>query len=768
MGGNGINNIKGPGIPAIVSPTGMATKGQTGGTALGIDRPLLQPGAAQPSSIIDRRLMPFQDIRSFVVRAGFKDLDAAIDNIHTMAAGIWGDMRPKFFESVLPRLAALPFGQNIDAAFAQLAGISRTFDQAGQDVITTSSNISHSVFMRDKLDLYQTICRHPEGLANLFDPTIDRIAETFGTIAKFSCRLLLFTMFEYPDHFGELTAIVGYPSAKVPEKRMREMRREIGSGLRQAEARLKELPEFRALPDNEKADLVFREEVEFLRKYSHFGLVRIACIYLREFIGRGDPAGAGGMQKEMFEAAKRNMRQIYDEMSNLSNALLGSAFLIAQRNAWAHYGKPLKDLRLPDEPKAARAELRSIDALMNRIEDARVRRAFESSHKTQRKRLARMRRLLEKHRTDFEKVDLAAEGPERYDSGPRMSALIWKGLSARERFVINSAFSRADDGMDAATSVANYLFGMYRLLRESRFALLLGGANARREFPSFDYDCFFVYEEDGTTTAGKTNREYFRYLIDRLSTAITEIDHRCDSFFAPFKNDFGTPREMAGFFNRKDIASYANARAFTALGYGAGDRDFAQQVIDDIYRFVYQPETAQALTLMRVHQHHLMRTSTGMNEEYPGSEINIKYHPGGLRDIAILFWIYKLLNGQRENDVFRILHELGKKYPRLIPPLTESYQFLMDIRIRLDLDIGRNNKELPSREEGLERLAKALGYGEDNPYRRFSNEVLGHRGRISAISGELVGKLADVEAISKALRGKVDLDGLRNEMEKTY
>ena len=732
------------------------------------------PGAIPYFASVKVEPQPDFYIQAFITKTGFKNEPAAANNISIMAQGIME--KGRFLSEILPRLAEIIHSQRRDPddSFARLATLGEYFDTAGENVTASYSHISKNILKKDKFYLYATICQNPDAFYNLFNHRLFTIASGLKYIAKYACRLLLFSMFELPELTAQLTQLavreaeirevegevqLVYKDEKIPERRKGQMRKAIVAGLKEVGGRLESDPIYQKLSREEKAEKLFVEQVRFLKKYSHLGLVRIACVYLRDFFDQ-EPAGNRVLRDRMFEAAAKNMQLIYNEMSNLSDVLLGHAYSVAERRTYAAFGHPLKEFIPPQNDQIPRGELEAANRLLRRGEDHKARRALVAAYGSSDDYYGRINALVLAFKDDFGQRILGNADNGRSAFNLTVAGRLKAALSEKEKASFLEVFGSMEN---VAESLAHYLFGFYRYLRTSRFALLLGGANARNEFPSFDYDAFFMYEAEGKTTAGESNRQYFLALKQNLERAVFEMDHSIDNIFSPFPEGIGTLAEHLGHFQERKLGSYLNARAFSALSHGAGDRYFSARAIEQIYNFVYHPESVPVLVYIRLFQH---RESQNARYDYEDinnlkdTAINIKYHPGGLRDIAYLFWVYKLLRGNQERDVFKVLKQIGAENiiaPAEMDTLIEAYKFMMNVRIRLDLYIGRNNKNIPEKEE-LENFSISLGYQSG---REFENELLSRRGQITALTRKVIDSLAggrEIEQIVDRLFGKHTVD----------
>jgi hypothetical protein len=250
----------------------------------------------------------------------------------------------------------------------------------------------------------------------------------------------------------------------------------------------------------------------------------------------------------------------------------------------------------------------------------------------------------------------------------------------------------------------------------SRYGFLGGGANARREYPSFDYDWFLVYEREGQTmpVPGQppiSNRDFFAKLSRAVNTSLSYLGANSDGAFFPH-HPISLKPESAVTKDRYDqlLAGSPDPHMELRLRVNmiplGGDYAFCTEWLTHVS------------TLTRSASAEIMQNQTRVildtaRAELPPDNINIKTSPGGLR-LGTHLWILCSTAYDRSFDSFEDLTSflrgedlIGKEDATC---LTKAYHYLLRLRVRMDMQYGRNDKQLPTGEE-LGALAKSLGLG---------------------------------------------------------
>lgn len=242
----------------------------------------------------------------------------------------------------------------------------------------------------------------------------------------------------------------------------------------------------------------------------------------------------------------------------------------------------------------------------------------------------------------------------------------------------------------------------------SRIAILLGGANARHEFPSFDYDTTAVFEKDGETSGGllgtTSNRIFSEELMKVLDKTLTGVGRELDFL-----------RLLPG----KSIVSLAEAQTITPgpesalvhtnLIFGAGDASLAEIYQNIIYEKIFDSESTRSNALAT--RHEWIREE---RSRYAGTSIrNLKAVT--LREVTALMTAWSLIHKRATPNPSMLFEDLaveGYLSGEESAALEEAYQTALAWRIQLDLFFGRNQKNLPT-DTALERFVRSTGY--DSP-----------------------------------------------------
>jgi hypothetical protein len=298
-----------------------------------------------------------------------------------------------------------------------------------------------------------------------------------------------------------------------------------------------------------------------------------------------------------------------------------------------------------------------------------------------------------------------------------------KGLDAftsvlRHAYRENSNLSLAV--LNAAFSLNSWFMSTLYGEPRTTCAIILGGANARREFPSFDFDVIGIYRDQGDTKGGRcgclSHVYFYNTLMDLIKMTLQSMDKNFDTKFqniCGLKSEMidsddddlenisvGTLDEYERHFWKNTARLHEDRISMMTLAHGAGDDSLTQDFMIMVDKAVLQP-TADDL---RAPADEVMRWYVKRN--YSKSENNIKHSRGGLRDIHRIVW----LSGKRDNprDIPYALKEVFRGNPKAYDRIMISYNFLMNLRIRIDLYYGRNDKYLPTGKD-RETFARSLG-----------------------------------------------------------
>jgi hypothetical protein len=249
----------------------------------------------------------------------------------------------------------------------------------------------------------------------------------------------------------------------------------------------------------------------------------------------------------------------------------------------------------------------------------------------------------------------------------------------------------------------------------SRHGFLGGGANARREYPSFDYDWFLVYEHEGQTVSCEnqspiSNHEFFTRLSRAVDTTLSYLGANSDGAYVPhhpvsLQPERAVTKERYQYLLDSAPDPHMELRLRVNMIPLGGDRSLCAEWLTHISSLV---QSASAEIMQNQTKVILSFARAKLSSEH----INIKTTPGGLR-MGTHLWIACAVAYDRTFDSFEEVTDLLRA-DKLISEdsaasLTSSYHYLLRLRVRLDMQYGRNEKSLPTGDE-LTALSKSLGF----------------------------------------------------------
>ena len=254
---------------------------------------------------------------------------------------------------------------------------------------------------------------------------------------------------------------------------------------------------------------------------------------------------------------------------------------------------------------------------------------------------------------------------------------------------------------------------------------------------SSDLDVMYVYSEDGKTTKGMSNSEYFSLLglelVNQLGgnhgMSIYELDLR----LRPYGSGGAIALPLAGFQNYyQTTAEIWERQALTRARVVAGDTDgLGKQFIDIAHDFSYsQPLTSDEIAEI-VHtrkRKEIQAKRTKSRRKRSGrvqrQAADVKSGYGGLVDIEFAVQTLQLIHGTDSNSV-RVpntllaidrLQSIGVLTEEQHDNLSEAYQFLRRVENALRIVHDRPLDALPTNHTELAQLARRLGYTDTEEY----------------------------------------------------
>jgi len=269
------------------------------------------------------------------------------------------------------------------------------------------------------------------------------------------------------------------------------------------------------------------------------------------------------------------------------------------------------------------------------------------------------------------------------------------------------------------------------------FAIIGMGKLAGRELNyNSDLDLIFAYSADGTTTMGRSNYDYFTKLGQELVTRMTNARgggpvYELDLRLRPFGKAGSIALSLRGYQDYYDKhAEIWERQALIKSRPVAGDLNFGEQFIRIAHAFAYsQPLTSEQIAdIVHTRERKENKTKSPLPTFGKGGKggisrtRDVKIGYGGLADIEFAVQTLQLIHGCQNPDVrapntllaLEQLQGTGAISAEQCQQLSKLYQFLRMVENRLRIVHDRPLSALPTEPYELEKLAKRLGYVDDN------------------------------------------------------
>jgi [glutamine synthetase] adenylyltransferase / [glutamine synthetase]-adenylyl-L-tyrosine phosphorylase len=303
-------------------------------------------------------------------------------------------------------------------------------------------------------------------------------------------------------------------------------------------------------------------------------------------------------------------------------------------------------------------------------------------------------------------------------------------LSALADVIVAQALLDADRELAKRYGQPQYRDARDRIARSGFSVVSLGKLGGNELNYSSDIDLLFLYARDGETAGTGspgsvvTNREYFTRLAQAIATCLTQMTpagqvFRVDLRLRPEGDQGDLTLSLASaldYYARRarDWELQMLIKARHSAGAARLTRAFLQGVNSLIYSSPASVEAVRSILSSRERMSQRLLTSRS-------DTIDVKRHPGGIRDIELLTQCLQRLYGAREPWVrsggtlhaLRKLNDKGLLSDRDYATLTTSYEFLRRIEHRIQLDRGQQSHRLPAEREALDRLARRTGIEAD-------------------------------------------------------
>jgi glutamate-ammonia-ligase adenylyltransferase len=288
----------------------------------------------------------------------------------------------------------------------------------------------------------------------------------------------------------------------------------------------------------------------------------------------------------------------------------------------------------------------------------------------------------------------------------------------------------------------------------------LGKLGSRELTYASDLDLIFIYSGEGEThhsvpppappdSKGRRqvgNGEFFARLAQRLIGALSaaleegrlyEVDTRLrpsgnQGTLVVSRQSFQTYHEQR--------AQLWERQALIKARRVAGDPTLGEQLERWIEHYVFE-EGVDTETLRSEIDRHRRRMEKELAEEN-GDFYNLKFSPGGLLDIDFVVQYFQLCHagkqpGLRSRSTLEALSSLsnGILDGHTVNVLTSGYRFLRRIESRLRIVRDRSAERLPRQPEGLEVMARRLGFRQQLDVTPGSRLLAEYRETTEAIRG---------------------------------
>ncbi|HUI41425.1 MAG TPA: putative nucleotidyltransferase substrate binding domain-containing protein [Terriglobia bacterium] len=304
-------------------------------------------------------------------------------------------------------------------------------------------------------------------------------------------------------------------------------------------------------------------------------------------------------------------------------------------------------------------------------------------------------------------------------------------LSALADVILDEALRDADRGLEKRFGQPQYRDAQGRLVRSGFSIISLGKLGGSELNYSSDIDLLFLYARDGETAgsgapgSAVSNKEYFVRLAQAITGRLTEATaegqvFRVDLRLRP-EGDQGdlTLALNAAFDYYARRARDWELQMLIKARHSAGDARLTRAFLRGVEPYVYSaPGDFAAVESVLASRERISRRLRERRHE----TIDVKRHPGGIRDIEFLTQCLQRLYGAREPWVrsggtlhaLRKLNDKGLLSDRDYAILNSAYEFLRKVEHRIQLERGQQSHRLPSDPRALERLARRVGIETDN------------------------------------------------------
>ncbi len=255
---------------------------------------------------------------------------------------------------------------------------------------------------------------------------------------------------------------------------------------------------------------------------------------------------------------------------------------------------------------------------------------------------------------------------------------------------------------------------------QTLIVLALGKLGGEELNFSSDIDLIFTYTEDGETTRGMDNADYFQRLGQRLVNVLSAVTEDGFVFRVDLRlRPYGDSGPLVLSFDAMEQYYQQQGReweryAFIKARLCAGDVGAGAELLQRLRPFVYRRYLDfSALRALRA-----MKALIVREVERKSRRDDIKSGAGGIREIEFITQVFQLIRGGREPrlqergtlTVLAALPRLGDLSATAGDELMRAYVFLRRLENRLQAYADEQTYRLPSLPLEQARLAFAMGF----------------------------------------------------------
>ena len=299
-------------------------------------------------------------------------------------------------------------------------------------------------------------------------------------------------------------------------------------------------------------------------------------------------------------------------------------------------------------------------------------------------------------------------------------------LSALADVILSEALRSAARELQKRFGPPQYRDAQARVAASGFSIISLGKLGGNELNYSSDIDLLFLYAREGETAGTGTaesrisNKEYFVRLAQAVTRRLTETTaagqvYRVDLRLRPEgdQGDLTLALDAAlDYYGHR--ARDWELQMLIKARHSAGDTRLTRAFLRAVEPFVYgsPSDVASVASVLLSRERIAQRLREGRFDQ-----LDVKLHPGGIREIEFLTQCLQRLYGAREPWVRSggTLHALRKLYDKELisdrdyGTLSSAYEFLRRVEHRIQLDRGRQSHRLPPDPPALDVLARRAG-----------------------------------------------------------